>query len=305
MGTKLLKGETIAGPRKGITIEEIEKNLEDLPRVKSEREAKKAEEVIEGLDFNFGGKEGDKSKMLIVPRDCDKVTIRRCWFRNKANEDPALVIASKNVVVEECIFENMTGGDAREAIRIAYDGRDSGVLLNCRVTRCVFRNNSGDDEIISIKSTGNTIEDCFFINNDGNVTVRHGGSTEIHHNYFKGNNGVRIHGYGNLVEYNYFEDNKSDTEDKENMRCPISVWWGDKDYDPNWIPDDKEGEKASRPSDKFDMSGEGTHSMYARAVGTVIRGNRFKNCKNTIVDSFRRKDAHDKEPFRTIEEDNM
>ena len=106
MGTKLLKEET-AGPRNGITIEEIEQKLKDLTKVESPRETEEEEEVIEGLDFNFEDKNDndDASKMLRVKPNCDHVTIRRCRFRNKPNEDPALVIAnSKNVVVEDCIF---------------------------------------------------------------------------------------------------------------------------------------------------------------------------------------------------------
>jgi hypothetical protein len=301
MGSELLKEETIAGPRNGITIDKIEQNLKDLTRVESPKEAEEEGEVVEGLDFNFEDKDDDDdaSKMLRVKPNCDRVIIRRCRFRNKANEDPALVIAnSKNVVVEDCIFENMRGGDKREAIRIAGDGRESGLSLKCTVRRCIFRNNSGDDEIISIKSAENTIEDCFFIKNNGNLTVRHGGLTKIHHNYFEGKNGVRIHGYGNRVEYNCFEDNNSATDD-EKMRCPISLWWGDEDKDPNWDWEEQD-EGISRPSGSM---GSNTHSVYARTVDTVVKENEFKNCRNAIV-VFRRKDEHDKKPKNTKEENN-
>lgn len=153
MVTELLKEETIAGPRNGLTIQEIEQKLEDLEEVNFQKEADEEGQVIEGLDFNFENQNGDGSKMLRVKPNSDRVVIRRCRFRNKHNEDPALVIAnSKNVVVEDCIFENMRGGDKREAIRIAEDGRESGMSLKCTIRRCIFRNNSGDDEIISIKS---------------------------------------------------------------------------------------------------------------------------------------------------------
>lgn len=298
----------VAGPRNGLkTMKEIEQNLNDLKERDSPKEAEKEGEVIERIDFNFEGKSRDssKSKMLRVKPNSEGVIIRRCRFRNKANEDPALVIAAKNVVVEECIFENMKGEDKREAIRIADDGRDSGVSLNCTIRRCIFRNNSGDDEVISIKSANNTIEDCFFINNgsdeddevSGNVTVRHGGLTKIRHNYFEGKNGVRIYGYGNRVEFNCFKDNPAKADDdKEKTRSPIGLWWGEEDYDPNWVPDKGEGEWASKPSEEHDKSRIGTHTVYARAVGTVIRGNEFKNCKSTIVEV---KGGRDKEPKDT------
>jgi hypothetical protein len=271
--------EMIAGPRNGITVEKIEQNLKDLKEVDSPKEAEEKGEVIEGLDFNFEGRSGGGSKMLRVRPDCDSVIIRRCRFRNKANEDPALVIAdSKNVMVEDCIFENMKGGDKREAIRIAGDSSESGLSLKCTVRRCIFRNNSGDPEIISIKSAENIVEDCFFIKNDGNLTVRHGGLTKIHHNYFEGKNGVRIHGYGNRVEYNCFKDNSATDEEKK--RTPISLWWSEEDKDPNWDWED-EDKGISKPSGS---KGSSTHSIYARTVDTVIKGNEFKNCRNNIVE---------------------
>lgn len=199
METESLKEETIAGPRNGITVEIIEQNLKDLEERDSPDRSEKEGQVIEGKDYDFNGKSG---RMLRVRHD--KVKIRNCKFRNNKGE-PALVIAnSKDVVVEDCIFEDITagGGTNREPLRIAEDGSESGLSLNCTVRRCIFRNNSADDEIISIKSANNTIEDCFFINNDGNLTVRHGGLATIHHNYLQGKNGVRIYGYGNRVEYN-------------------------------------------------------------------------------------------------------
>src|SRR5215217_2018364 len=303
MGTKEVSEEkNVAGPRNGLkAMEEIEQNLKDLKERHSTLEVGDKDEVIEGIDFNFEDKNSeDEIKMLKVKSksfeeiNTHRIKIRRCRFRNKKSLDPALVISnSKEVIVEDCIFENMRGGDKREAIRIGGDGRESGLSLKCTVRRCIFRNNSGDDEVISIKSANNTFEECFFINNgsddddkvSGNVTVRHGGLATIRHNYFKGKNGVRIFGYGNRVEYNCFDNNPADdNNDKAKKRCPITLWWGEEKYDPNWVPDKGEGEGASKPSEKFDSSGIGTHTKYARAVRTVIRGNEFKNCNSTIVE---------------------
>src|SRR5919109_3301846 len=140
--TPTYETDTIVGPRNGLTMEIIEQNLKDLKKEDSPREAEEKGEVIEGIDFNFEGKSGGGAKMLRVRPDSDGVIIRRCRFRNKAIEDPALVISnSKNVVIEDCIFENMEGGNKREAIRIAGDGSESGLSLKCRVRRCIFRNN--------------------------------------------------------------------------------------------------------------------------------------------------------------------
>jgi hypothetical protein len=234
----------------------------------------------------------------------DNVKIRNCKFRNNDGQ-PALVIANaKNVLVEDCIFEDITARDGtnREPLRIGEDGEESGLSLNCKVKRCIFRKNTADVEIISIKSANNTIEDCFFIDNDGNVTVRHGGLTKIHHNYFKGNNGVRIYGYGNHVEYNCFENNSARDKD----RSPISLWWGNVDIDPHWVPDNNGEEGASKPSEEHpdddnNKPEKNTIEVYARAVGTVIRGNEFKNCKNIIVDV---EDRKPKKPIGTMKGHN-
>jgi hypothetical protein len=295
MGTELHKREPIAGPKNGLkAMEEIKQDLtNDLTEVKSTKKATKKDKVIEGLDFNFEDKSrrAERSYMLYVPKECDGIKIRRCRFRNKANEGPALAISiSKNVVVEDCIFENITGENEREVIRIG-DGYESGLSLKCRVRRCIFRKNSGDPEIISIKSANNIVEDCFFIDNNGNLAVRHGGLTKIRHNYFEGNNGVRIHGYGNNVEYNCFKDNRAkDDDESERKRAPISLWWGNEEKDIHWDEVDKPSEEKG-----------GSNKKYAQTVGTVIRGNEFKNCKSTIVEV---KDGKSKKPIDTKSEHN-
>jgi hypothetical protein len=300
----------IAGPRGGATIEEMMNKIrnklkKDMKKVDSQQKSKKKGQVIEGLDFNFGSKKkgSKRSKMLQVQPGHDGVVIKRCWFHNKPNNDPALVIRySKNVIVQDCVFENMEGGDGREAIRIAENGRESGVPLNCKIKNCIFKNNSGDDEVISIKSANNTIEDCFFIDNgsdddddvSGNLTVRNGGGTIIRHNYFKGKNGVRIYGYGNRVEYNCFVDNPSESK----QRSPISLWSGNKDKDENWKWTKKNGKKVAEPKGKKGKRTVG----YAQAVDTVIRKNEFKGCRNRIVEVKTKKTS--REPIGTKQENN-
>jgi hypothetical protein len=272
-------------------MRELDEKLKNgLTRVTRPHESDSEGQVIERKEYDFNGRDG---RMLRVRHD--NVKIKNCKFRNNRGE-PVLVIAnSKNVEIEDCIFENITagGGTNREALRIAEDGGESGLSLKCTVRRCIFRNNSAEKEIISIKSANNTIEDCFFINNDGNVTVRHGGLTKIRHNYFLGKNGVRIYGYGNRVEYNCFEDNSG-----SERVGPIGLWWGDKDKnkDPNWEWED-EDKMISKPSEEPN----GNHSVYARAVDTVIKGNEFKNCNNDIVEV---RDGRSEEPKGTKREHN-
>jgi hypothetical protein len=280
----------VAGPSNGLkTMEELDERLRNgLTRVTRPDESDSAGQVIERKDYDFNGGNG---RMLRVRHD--NVKIRNCKFRKNRGE-PVLVIAnSKNVEIEDCIFEDITagGGTNREPLRIGEDGGESGLSLECKVRRCIFRNNSADKEIISIKSANNTIEDCFFINNEGNVTVRHGGLTKIRHNYFLGKNGVRIYGYGNRVEYNCFEDNSG-----SERVGPIGLWYGDDDKDPNWEWEDRD-KMISKPSE----DPNGNHDVYARAVDTVIKGNEFKNCNNDIVEV---EDGNSREPKGTKREHN-
>jgi hypothetical protein len=282
----------VAGPSNGLkTMEELEERLRNgLDKVTSPDRSDSVGQVIERKDYDFSGR--NPGRMLRVKHD--NVKIRNCKFRNNKGQ-PAVVIANaKNVVIEDCIFENITvrDGTNREPLRIGEDGGESGMELKCKVRRCIFRNNTAEAETISIKSANNTIEHCFFINNDGNLTVRHGGRTIIHHNYFRGNNGVRIYGYGNRVEYNCFENNSGG----EN-RSPIGLWYGNEDKDQNWEWEDEE-KMISRPKGG---DPRGNHDEYARAVDTIIKGNEFKNCNNDIVEV---KDGRSREPKRTKSEDN-
>ena len=118
-------------------------------------------------------------------------------------------------------------------------------------------------------------------------SVLSGGFTTIRYNYFKGTNGVRMHGYGNYVGYNCFEDNPD-----VRALSPIQLRWGTKEIDPNWDDQDK-------PSGK---EGKG-HDEYARTVDTVVEGNEFKNCKNTIIE-LRKEQEHTLEPKDTKQENN-
>jgi hypothetical protein len=291
----------IAGTRNGLTIEKIEQIVNSSPLKKVTSPMKKDSDedngkVIEGLDFDFShvDKNADKSHMLqVIGRK--NVTIRRCIFHNKPNEGLALIVkgsGTENVTVEDCIFENLNyhKKDKGEAMRIG-ESTDSGLVLGVIVRRCIFRNNSGDPEVVSVKAVGNTVEDCFFIDNEANLTVRHGGLTKIHHNHFKGTNGVRIHGYRNYVNYNCFENNTA-TNEENKERSPITLRWGKVDKDPNWDAFNKPSNKVGSP-----------HSEYAETVDTIVEGNEFKNCNNTITE-VKKGDGVDKPPKNTTDVNN-
>lgn len=210
MFNKMSTQVIVAGPRNGITVKKIEDEIfkKPLERPKSGMSVKgKKNTVIEGLDFR--GLNEDGGKQLAIS-DCEELTIRRCAFGKKTTLGVALNITGaklKRVIVEYCLFEDMTYTESNggEPCRLG-NSQFSGCVFESTVRKSIFRNLKSDPEAISIKSVGNTVEDCFFIANNANVTVRHGGMTTIHHNYFQTSGGIRLHGYGNKVKYNAFEN---------------------------------------------------------------------------------------------------
>jgi Bacterial Ig-like domain/Chondroitinase B len=266
--------KTIAGPRDGLTVEKVLAEINKSPLVTvsksgSGKEYKgKSNVVIEGFDFTVDDPDG---KMLKV-EDCVDVVIRRCKFRKKTTKGQGIDVVgdkTRRVIVEYCLFEefSFTSGNGGEPFRFGLS-QFSGVPFESILRKSVFRKCNSDPEAASLKSCNNTIEDCFLLDSDANFTIRHGGYNRVVHNYFKGNNGVRVHGYGNEVAFNCFEDN-TDT----GKRAPIGLWYGEAEKDPNWT-DQK------TPSGKEGSS----HAIYARTVNNNVHDNEFKNCKATVVE---------------------
>lgn len=260
----------VAGPRNGITAEKIEQeiNSRKLTPSGSKSYSNKSKITIEGFDFSTDESGG---KQLSVT-NCQDVTVRYCKFRNKTTLGQGLNIVggnTKRVTVEYCIFENFsfTADNGGEPFRFGLS-QYSGCVYECVIRKCIFRNCKSDPEVISLKSSKNTVEDNFFIGNKANVTVRHGGLDTIRHNYFNGSGGVRVHGYGSYVGYNCFEDNQ-----ETSSLAPIIVRYGNTTKDPNYV------------DVKTPLGKEGSHhAAYANIVNLTIEGNEFKNCKKTIIE---------------------
>jgi hypothetical protein len=258
----------MAGARATLKEIEDEVNKSSLQKVKNEGKSFKDKKgtTIEGFDFSVDGKD---LKMCNV-RNCEDVVIRRCKFSGTNMKDVALNIAgakTKKVIVEYCIFENMdtdlkNGG---EPLRLG-NSEYSGCSFECTVRKCIFRNLKADPETISIKSANNIVEDCYHINNESMITVRHGGLATIRFNTFQGKGGVRLLGCENKVHDNLFENNQ-----ESGKLSPIQVQNGEVEKDPNWTD-------VKTPSNK---EGSG-HSHYARCVDNEITANEFRNCKNKI-----------------------
>ncbi|WP_179136101.1 polysaccharide lyase 6 family protein [Paenibacillus sp. 32352] len=76
----------------------------------------------------------------------------------------------------------------------------------------VFDNVDSDDEIVSVKSSGNTVRYNTFLNSKGQVTSRHGMNNSFYGNYFRGDGvkagvgGFRIYGNDHKIYNNYMQN---------------------------------------------------------------------------------------------------
>jgi poly(beta-D-mannuronate) lyase len=100
------------------------------------------------------------------------------------------------------------GSNGGETIRIGVS-RYSMTSSNTIVKDNLFFHNSGEVEIISVKSCNNQILNNTFYECEGSVVLRHGQSTTVANNIFIGNNkpytgGVRIIDSGHIVNNNVF-----------------------------------------------------------------------------------------------------
>ena len=263
--------QEIAGPTNGITAEKIEAeiNKRQLTPVRDGGKSFSGKESITVEGFDFTTNKGGEKQLAIT--DCEDVTIRYCKFRNKSTLGQGLNVTgakTKRVVIEYCLFENFTYKESNggEPCRLG-NSQFSGCIFECIVRNCIFRNLTSDPEAISIKSCNNLIENNFFINNKSNVCVRHGGLTTVRHNFFTGTNGVRLHGYGNKVEYNCFANNSNEED-----LAPVTVRWGNTGTDPNW-------DDYNKPSGESGAS----HAAYAQNIQNLVQNNEFKNCRKKVT----------------------
>jgi hypothetical protein len=226
----------------------------------------KKDVLIRNCDFSVN-KEGGT---MLTLSNCTGCRVENCKFHDKTTKGVGLKIAgpgSKGNVVEGCEFYKMTYStdNGGEPMRIG-NSHSSGVIMNTLVRNCYFHDLAADPETISIKCCGNIVENCRHENNKSSFVIRHGGFATIRNNRFKGEGGIRIYGYGNVIEGNHFEDNKSATFP------PITLGAGNVAKDPNFTAPDK-------PSGK---EGE-SHANYAQINNNTIKNNTQKNCTKTIV----------------------
>ena len=115
-----------------------------------------------------------------------------------------------HTLIHYCTIQNFpgNGGDfGNEPIRIGL-GKEQNNVSGAVVEHCYFENlGLGDNESISIKSTGNVIRHNTFNNNPlGQLVFRTGNKNTAYANFFFNSGGIRIkEGQHHMVYNNYFE----------------------------------------------------------------------------------------------------
>ncbi len=147
----------------------------------------------------------------------DNVQIDHCELRNKSTLGEMLDISgsgsqvARNLWVHHNYFHDFTspGGNGAETIRWGLSGLSlstgNGICEYNLFARC-----TGENELISNKSCGNTYRYNTFIDSPGaQMSQRHGNYNLIYANYFKNTDGIRIYGDHNQIWSNYLEGNTS------------------------------------------------------------------------------------------------
>ena len=243
---------------------------------------------------------------MLLLENCVECKITRCKFHDKSTKGQFIKILgekSKRNVIDNCEFYNHTfdkenGG---EAVRLGLSPY-SGCSFDTRIKNCYFHNLRADVENISIKSSGNVIENNLFANNYSNVTFRHGGHNKVLNNVFIGSGGIRLYGDHNEVTGNYHFGNDDRIDDKDKHKkakkfLPLLVGMGTSEDDPNFK---SEGRASGKKGCK--------HHVYAQAKTNTIENNIYHNCKGVCVDwgykIVELKEEDRKDPDKVCKENN-
>jgi poly(beta-D-mannuronate) lyase len=118
---------------------------------------------------------------------------------------------ARRVLIHDNYFHDFTspgpGTNGAETIRFGLSGlsmsQGLGVIERNLFVRCV-----GENELLSIKSGSNFIQDNTLLDSPGaQLTLRHGNGNIVRRNYLRGTDGIRIFGDRNRVDSNYLERN--------------------------------------------------------------------------------------------------
>ena len=157
---------------------------------------------------------GDGAYLTIAGDDTE---IDRSEFRDKRTVGNMIDVRgagsqiAQRVHIHDNYFHDFTspgpGTNGAETIRFGLSGlslsKGLGVIERNLFVRC-----TGENEMLSIKSGSNIIQDNTLLDSPGaQLTLRHGNGNIVRRNYLRGTDGIRIFGDGNRVESNYLEAN--------------------------------------------------------------------------------------------------
>jgi poly(beta-D-mannuronate) lyase len=140
--------------------------------------------------------------------------VDHCWFSGQRDIGPSLYIEvdrdrPNHATVESCFIGNRRRGNGNrwETLRIGHSEQQS-FRSSALITRNYFYRCDGENEMISNKSTGNKYLHNTFIDNRGELTLRHGDEAWIEGNFFDdtgkvGAPGIRVIGKGHVIVNNY------------------------------------------------------------------------------------------------------
>ncbi|MFA4868418.1 MAG: polysaccharide lyase 6 family protein [Pedobacter sp.] len=145
-----------------------------------------------------------------------KNRVDHCYLKGKTHVGTTIGIYVSNTPNYHRIDHNFfadrppLGRNGGEILRIGTDVwsmHDSFTV----VEENIFTHCDGEVEIVSNKSTNNTIRNNLFYESKGGLVLRHGNKANVYDNYFIGNgiegaNGIRIIGEGHRIYNNYFQN---------------------------------------------------------------------------------------------------
>ncbi len=127
------------------------------------------------------------------------------------------------------IHSSAEGSNGYETLQLGYGPKGHKmVYMHALVEYNLFENCDGEAEVISVKTSANTIRFNTFSGCKGKLVLRMSNDSAVYNNYFlnpsrkSGVGGIRIHGSRNAIYNNYFEGLTANT---------FETWAGDTDVD--------------------------------------------------------------------------
>lgn len=163
---------------------------------------------------NIFEQQGDGAYLTVAGDDAE---VDRNELRNKRTVGNMIDVrgagsqVAQRVRIHHNYFHDFTspgpGTNGAETIRFGLSGlsmsKGLGVIEHNLFVRCV-----GENEMLSIKSGSNIIQDNTLLDSPGaQLTLRHGNDNIVRRNYLRGTDGIRIFGDRNRVSDNYLEAN--------------------------------------------------------------------------------------------------